>query len=188
MNENDFLKHLKVLESKLTSTQKTLMNLIHNGKNVFLDGSAGTGKSFTLTVAILQCQIKYGMNTFAVISPTKVAAALVGGVTFHSFLQIDSTSASQDIEEEQHKSLRPKEIVIQEAINRANGLVNENNHRFLFLKFGLRILFIDEVSMLSHDQIIYLDYFFRTLRQSNTPFGGLQIILCGDHVPLVNVY
>jgi hypothetical protein len=38
--------------------------------------------------------------------------------------------------------------------------------------------------MLSHDQIIYLDYFFRTLRQSNTPFGGLQIILCGDPLQL----
>jgi hypothetical protein len=121
------------------------------------------------------------MYTFAVISPTKIAAGLVGGMTYHSFLKIEKSTTSTSPNE---TPLRSKHVIKQEAIDKANGLVIDDKQRYLSLKFGLRILFVDEVSMLSHDQLYFADYYFRTIRQNDKPFGGLQICLCGDALQL----
>jgi hypothetical protein len=208
MNVTDkhFASHYSNLENQLTSTQALLLIELKKGRNVFLTGAiffvfysllnyvlhflgyAGTGKSFTLTVAILYYLIKYGMYTFAVVSPTKVAAALVGGVTYHSFLQIESGTSTTvtDKGEEEYAPVRPAHVVRQDAIDKATKVASDkkDRHRYLFLKFGLRILFVDEVSMLSHDQMLFLDHYFRTIRQNDEPFGGLQVCLCGDALQL----
>jgi len=127
------------------------------------------------------------MYTFAVISPTKVAAALVGGVTYHAFLHIESGNSTTvtDTGDEEYASVRPEHVVRQDAIDNATKVASDpDKQRYLFLKYGLRILFVDEVSMLSHDQMVYLDHYFRTIRQNDLPFGGLQVCLCGDALQL----
>lgn len=45
---------------------------------------------------------------------------------------------------------------------------------------GTDVLVIDEISMVSEDLIDKLDYIGRDLRGGSQPFGGIQIILCGD--------
>ncbi len=44
----------------------------------------------------------------------------------------------------------------------------------------LQVLIIDEVSMLSGEMFEILEYVTRKVRGGGKPFGGLQIVLCGD--------
>jgi hypothetical protein len=185
MNVTDcrFTKHYKMLFAKLNPDQRMLLERVVEDKfNIFLTGFAGTGKSLSLTVAVLQYLLKYGMYTFAVISPTKVAAGLVGGITYHSFLNVPVPPQRAINEDE---PLLPLREVIRSAILHANRMSQTTPHKCLSMKFALRVIFIDECGMLSHDQLVFLDYFLRTIRdQPKKTFGGVRVILCGDVLQL----
>lgn len=43
-----------------------------------------------------------------------------------------------------------------------------------------RVLIIDEISMLNADFFDLVDKVAREIRGINTPFGGIQMILCGS--------
>ncbi|KAL3876691.1 hypothetical protein ACJMK2_034495 [Sinanodonta woodiana] len=45
-------------------------------------------------------------------------------------------------------------------------------------------LFIDEISMLSLKLFLQIEKVLRTVRESNFPFGGIQIIVSGDFFQL----
>ncbi len=182
LNEGQ-LKLLDLLSPKET-TEKTLKRTrTEKCYNVYLTGYAGTGKSYALIVSILYYLVKYGMYSFAVISPTKVAAGLVGGTTYHSFLSIRVPAQTS-----QHAVLTENlsmEQIKLDAIKGANDLSVNDKPRSLWMKFGIRIIFVDETGMLSHDQLHYLDWFLKTVRDNfKEPFGGLRIILCGDVLQL----
>jgi ATPase subunit of ABC transporter with duplicated ATPase domains len=56
------------------------LNAVNSGKNVFITGKAGTGKSTLLKV------IRDSLDSnFVVLAPTGVAAVNIGGQTIHSF-------------------------------------------------------------------------------------------------------
>src|SRR2546429_2933879 len=42
------------------------------------------------------------------------------------------------------------------------------------------VLIIDEISMLHDFRLDMVDEILRLVRENNEPFGGLQVILCGD--------
>jgi ATP-dependent DNA helicase PIF1 len=44
----------------------------------------------------------------------------------------------------------------------------------------LQVLMIDEVSMTSGEMFQHLEQLCRLVREVKEPFGGLQIVLCGD--------
>jgi len=48
----------------------------------------------------------------------------------------------------------------------------------------LRVLVIDEISMMDGDLFDKLEFIARTVRQSELPFGGVQLILIGDFMQL----
>jgi hypothetical protein len=183
VTDDRFTRHYKMLYAKLNPTQKILLERIHEDKfNIFLTGYAGTGKSLTLTVAVLQFLIKFGMYTFAVISPTKVAAGLVGGVTYHAFLNIIVKNKNYGKKEE---ILKSRSQIKHDAITDANQMTQSDPKKCLSMKFGLRVIFVDECGMLSHDQLYYLDHFLRTIRdRPKDEFGGIRMILCGDVLQL----
>lgn len=68
-----------------TASQENAMKLFDSGRNVFLSGEAGTGKSFVLN-AYLE-KIRGKKNVF-ICAPTGIAAINVGGVTLHRAFQI----------------------------------------------------------------------------------------------------
>lgn len=43
-----------------------------------------------------------------------------------------------------------------------------------------KVLIIDEISMLSGELFEKLEEAARKIRKNNTPFGGIQLIACGD--------
>jgi ATP-dependent DNA helicase PIF1 len=44
----------------------------------------------------------------------------------------------------------------------------------------VKVLIIDEVSMIGADLFEKVEYIARKIRNSEKPFGGVQVILCGD--------
>jgi len=144
-----------------------------SGRNVFFTGSAGTGKSYLLR-KIISTFPPLGLTICA---STGVAACLIGGVTLHSFAGIGAGD---------HSLKRSIEMARRPAIAQAYR--------------RCKILIIDEISMVDADffdvilknvvlnSLIYLinillqliEAVAREVRGNDKPFGGIQLILCGD--------
>ena len=77
---------MKEPKIKLTSEQKKALDLMLSGKNVFLTGKAGTGKSTVLDKFQERC---YHECVF--LAPTGIAAININGSTIHSFFQLKPT-------------------------------------------------------------------------------------------------
>jgi len=69
-------------ETELTSKQILFFDLAKSGKNIFLSGEAGTGKSFI--VKLLMNYLKEQKKKFIAIAPSGIAANNIQGQTIHS--------------------------------------------------------------------------------------------------------
>ena len=129
-----------------------------SGENVFLTGAAGSGKTFALNQFIKLS--KRAGKKVSVTATTGLAATHLGGTTIHSWSGMgimDSLSAKF-------------------ADNLAKGRreIIENTD----------ILIIDEISMLHDFRLDMIDEICRLVRKKDIPFGGIQLILCGDFFQL----
>ena len=143
-------------------------------KNVFITGSAGTGKSYLLKYLVEELkQQKNHLNEpkrVGICAPTGVAAVIVGGSTLHSFFGIGlGTGSVSNLLNKISKS------------SAAKKRIDETD-----------VLIIDECSMLSSDLLEKLDLVTREIRSNGefreSPFGGMQIIAFGDFFQLPPVY
>lgn len=130
--------------------------VINQKRNVFISGSGGVGKSTFLEV--LDHLIDKKEVSIAKVAPTGIAAVRIGGSTIHSFFQfpIGPLHLGRGM-----SGLEKKE----EAKEVANNV---------------RILVIDEISMVRADIFENINFVFQNMRDPNKPFGGVQIILLGD--------
>ncbi|XP_030630601.1 ATP-dependent DNA helicase PIF1 [Chanos chanos] len=142
---------------KLSKEQTAVLNAVLGGKNVFFTGSAGTGKSFLLKRIVGSLPPK---STFATAS-TGVAACHIGGTTLHNFAGIGSGSA-------------PLEQCL-ELAQRPGVLRHWTSCKHLI---------IDEISMVEAQFFDKLEAIARSIRRSTEPFGGIQLIVCGDFLQL----
>ena len=141
----------------LTKEQNKVLQLVQSGRNVFFTGSAGTGKSFLLKriVGALPPDVTF------VTASTGVAACQINGTTLHAFAGIGSGEASveQCIKLAQRKDVAPQ-------WRRCKHLI------------------IDEISMVDGVFFQKLESVARAVRGNDKPFGGIQLILCGDFLQL----
>lgn len=140
--------------------QKEALDILKLGHNVYLTGSAGSGKTF-----LLNQYIRYLQNQGAAVgitASTGIAATHLKGITVHSWsgLGIKDRLSAEDL-----RHLRKKRYL-------ANRLVQA------------KVLIIDEISMLPDFYLDLVDEVCRVFKQNNAPFGGLQIVLCGDFFQL----
>ena len=70
---------------ELSEQQLQVLKAIHEGKSVFMTGSAGTGKSYLLKVAIRDLRRMYGVDNVFVTASTGLAASELGGTTINAF-------------------------------------------------------------------------------------------------------
>ena len=83
------LKWPEIEFNDLNDEQKEAANYILQGNNIFLTGSAGTGKTFLLRYIIQELEKKYdSIGSIAITAPTGIAAINIGGQTIHSFAGI----------------------------------------------------------------------------------------------------
>ncbi|MDR1783231.1 MAG: AAA family ATPase, partial [Dysgonamonadaceae bacterium] len=129
--------------------------VLNTGRNVFLTGKAGTGKT-----TFLQQLRESAAKRMVVVAPTGVAAINARGVTIHSFFQLPPT--------------------LQIGIDR----IKPENFRFGKEKRNiirsLDLLVIDEISMVRADLLDAIDLVLRRNRSNNRPFGGVQLLMIGD--------
>ena len=121
---------------------------------VFLTGKAGTGKT-----TLLQQIKREAKKKLAVVAPTGVAAINAGGMTIHSFFQIPfgPLIPGGNSRPELHYSPEKKELL-----------------------YNLELLIIDEISMVRPDILDQIDLILRNVKESDHPFGGVQLLLIGD--------
>jgi hypothetical protein len=141
-------------------TQAEALDILKMGKNVFLTGAAGSGKTFVLSSYIKY--LKSHAVDVAVTASTGIAATHLGGMTIHSWsgLGIRSTLTDYDIEDLMEK-------------------------QYLYKRFEkTKVLIIDEVSMLHHFRLDLIEWICRQMKRNDKPFGGMQIIIAGDFFQL----
>lgn len=144
----------------LSNEQKSVVKAVLSGHNVFLTGPPGSGKSFVLK-RIIQV-LKDSEQDVTVCASTGVAAIHVNGCTFHSFLGCGHGS------EEQWKKAK---------VAKSKKQVRRRLRR-------THVLILDEISMLSGDFLDRASELLSHVRKQEDPFGGLQVVLCGDFLQL----
>ncbi|HET9412065.1 MAG TPA: PIF1 family DEAD/DEAH box helicase [Candidatus Saccharimonadales bacterium] len=138
--------------------QSLALEIMLEGHSVLLTGQAGAGKTFVLQDFIKRA--KKSGKTVAVTATTGLAASHLGGSTIHAWSGI--------------------------------GIHNELSKYFWKdLPKGRRdtiektdVLIIDEISMLHDYRLDMVEEITRKVRGNDLPFGGLQVILCGDFFQL----
>lgn len=129
-----------------------------SGQNVLLTGQAGAGKTYVLQEFIRLAK-NDGKNV-AVTATTGLAASHLGGSTIHAWSGIGI-----------HDEI-PKHL-IRDLPKGRKEIIQKTD-----------VLIIDEISMLHDYRLDMVDEIARAVRQSEKPFGGIQVILCGDFFQL----
>ncbi len=137
-------------------------------KNIFLTGKAGTGKT-----TFLKSLHSITSKRFVVVAPTGVAAINAGGVTIHSFFQLNFGPQLP----EEHTPLQKGNFPGAKS-NQANYL-RFRKEKIKLIR-SLDLLVIDEISMVRADLLDGIDRVLRRFRAAHKPFGGVQLLLIGD--------
>lgn len=140
--------------------QEFALSILKSGRNVFLTGSAGTGKTHVLRTYIEYLrERKVGV---AITASTGIAATHIGGMTIHAFSGI---GIKDSLDYAELNKIRNRKH-IRKGIEEAD------------------VLIIDEISMLHKDQFDMVNLVFQHVRNSAKAFGGVQLIVTGDFFQL----
>lgn len=144
--------------------QSTALDILKTGANVFLTGSAGSGKSYTISQFIQYLKDhKIRESAVAITATTGIAATHIGGKTIHSFSMM---GIKDEMTNEAILNLMKKREKNVDEIKKA------------------KILIIEEISMLHRKQFELASRIISCVRGSSLPFGGLQVIALGDFYQL----
>lgn len=140
--------------------QEEALQLLKMGKNIFLTGAAGSGKTYLLNQYINY--LKENNVAVAVTASTGIAATHLQGTTLHSWsgIGVRDNLTQKDLEK----------LLTTDRIKR--------NYK------KTKVLIIDEISMLHKHQLDMVDTIARYILNCDHAFGGMQIVLCGDFFQL----
>lgn len=148
-------------EPDLSFQQARAYRAALDGKNLFITGSGGNGK--TLLVRRIVQDLRDQGKVIAVTASTGIAAIQAGGMTIHSYL---GTGISRN------------------AVEARATLSVDKVERVRFRLKATHVLILDEVSMLTGDYIDMMDKWMQFILHNKKPFGGIQVILVGDALQL----
>lgn len=128
---------------------------------VFFTGPAGCGKTYSLK-CLMETYNRYTQNhnslnnAYIACASTGKAAVPLGGTTVHSAFRITTS-----------------------RVTKLLSMENLQAYRNMFV--GVRVVFIDEISMLSAATLSKINYRLQQITGVyDQPFGGMHVILCGD--------
>jgi len=145
----------------LSEEQQKVVELFRERKNIFLTGPGGSGKSALIKRMYMEhTASSSGEKTMCVCAMTGCAAVLLGcgAKTVHNFSGIGIGKGT-----------------IHELVDRVF-----RHHKKAKRWRQTRVLIVDEVSMMSKKLLETLDAVARRVRMCDQPFGGMQVIFCGD--------
>ena len=140
--------------------QKEALEVLKTGKNIFLTGEPGAGKTHLINQYINWLDL-CGM-TVAITASTGIAATHIGGRTIHSWSGIGIRAPIT-------KSIAEEIVSREPTYRRVNGT---------------EVLIIDEISMLNADTLDAVDKVCRAAKGNSHPFGGIQVVVSGDFFQL----
>lgn len=140
--------------------QEAALQILKQGHCVFLTGQAGAGKTYVLNQYIRYLR-EQGVPV-AVTATTGIAASQMNGQTIHSWAGI---GIKDQFSEDDFKKLTKRDDVI-------------------FRLKIIKVIVIDEISMLHARQLDLIDEVLRFVRQTPEPFGGVQMVFSGDFFQL----
>ena len=146
----------------LNSEQEAAFQAVKNGKNIFLTGPAGAGKSHLIRHIVKWAESmgrRVGLTAL-----TGCAALLLGpgAKTLHSWGGIGLARESAD------------------AL--ATAILRTPKAKARWKRTDM--LIIDEISMMAPDLFEKLDRIGQRVRANTRPWGGIQLIVCGDYFQL----
>lgn len=134
--------------------QEYAIERIRSGKNVFITGSGGVGKSHV---------IKQVLDDFTILAaPTGIAAINIGGVTCHSVFGLPMGFPTKADYTKIHPNLK----------------------QLFGKQSKVKRIIIDECGMLRADMLDMIDHKLKMVRGNKLPFGGLQMVVVGDFFQL----
>jgi len=140
--------------------QREALDILKSGRNVYLTGAAGSGKTYVLN-KYKDYLRERGVVT-AVTASTGIAATHLGGMTIHSWSGI---GIKEDLSDYDIDLLAQKER--------------------LWKRYDkTKVLIIDETSMMHPRMFDLLDRLARAMKRNDSAFGGMQIVLSGDFFQL----
>ena len=141
--------------------QETALQLMQAGKNIFLTGQAGSGKTYVLNQYITWLR-RHGIEP-TVTASTGIAATHLGGSTIHGWSGMGV-----------YNRLTPE---IQDTLL---------SREALWKRIGkTKVLIIDEISMIAPAFLDAVNQLARTVHQKpHQAFGGIQVIFSGDFFQL----
>ena len=140
--------------------QSSALDILKTGQNVFLTGSAGSGKTYTLNQYIDYLRAR--RVPVAVTASTGIAATHMNGTTIHSWSGIGIKDELSD-----------------------RDLANLSRKQFLADRLkDTAVLIIDEISMLHAKQLNLVNQVLKHVRKNDAAFGGIQVVVAGDFFQL----
>ncbi len=140
--------------------QTHALAILKSGKNVFLTGSAGTGKTYVLNQYI--SYLKERKVPVAVTASTGIAATHLNGMTIHAWsgMGVKDSLTSKDLQNLKTKKYLQKQLE------------------------ASKVLVIDEISMLHKNQLDIVNRILQFFKGNELPFGGIQVVVSGDFFQL----
>lgn len=139
--------------------QTLALNILSEGEHVLLTGPAGSGKTYVLNEFIRRA--KADGKKVAVTATTGLAATHVNGTTIHAWSGIG--------------------VLDSLPFGFADNLPKGRRDNIV----ATDVLVIDEISMLHDYRLDMVDEVCRTVRREyDKPFGGIQVVMCGDFFQL----
>ncbi len=140
--------------------QSSALDILKTGQNVFLTGSAGSGKTYTLNQYIDYLRAR--RVPVAVTASTGIAATHMSGTTIHSWSGI---GIKDELTERDLTNLSRKQFLADRLKDTA-------------------VLIIDEISMLHAKQLNLVSQVLKHVRKNDKAFGGIQVVVAGDFFQL----
>jgi len=140
--------------------QAKALAILKSGKNVFLTGSAGAGKTYVLNQYIQY--LKERKVPVAVTASTGIAATHMNGMTIHAWagIGVKDVLLHKDLQ-----YLKTKKYILDKLKQ-------------------VQVLIIDEISMLHRKQLEMVNQVLQFFKENTLAFGGIQIVFSGDFFQL----
>lgn len=140
--------------------QVEALEILKTGKNVFLTGEPGSGKSYT--IAMMKDWLDSVGRSYVITASTGIAASHLNGSTIHSWCGFG----------------------IQRNLNQRSLDEIKLNYWAIQRIKPIRTLIIDEVSMLDAVNIEDINNVLQVIHKNKEPFGGIQVVFVGDFFQL----